>query len=36
VNSAALMRMIDASLMTGKTAIPTLPLEIALVELCQP
>jgi DNA polymerase-3 subunit gamma/tau len=34
VNSAALVRMIEASLMTGKTAIPTLPLEIAIVELC--
>jgi hypothetical protein len=33
INSAALVRMIDAALMTDRTAIRTLPLELALIEL---
>jgi DNA polymerase-3 subunit gamma/tau len=33
INSAALVRVIDAALMTDRTAIRTLPLELALVDL---
>ncbi len=33
VNSALLIRLIDAALMVGKTAIATLPLELAVIDL---
>ena len=35
VNSAMLVRLIDAAEMVGRTAIATLPLEIAVIDLCQ-
>lgn len=35
INSAMLTRLIDAADMTGRTAIKTLPLELALIDLCQ-
>lgn len=35
VNSAMLVRLIDAAEMTGRTAIRTLPLELAIIDLCQ-
>lgn len=36
INSAALVRMIDAALMADRTAIRTLPLELALIDLTHP
>lgn len=35
INSALLIRLIEAAEMTGRTAIATLPLELAIIDLCQ-
>lgn len=35
INSAMLIRLIDAAEMTGRTSIKTLPLELAIIDLCQ-
>jgi len=35
INSHALLRLLDAAIETGRSPIPSLPLEIAVMDLCQ-